>query len=104
MDIASSDGVVGINFYSKFLRKENPEKADVRDVINHIKYITDLTSEDHVGLGSDFDGITMTPKGLENASKVKDIPPLLAEEGFSKQNINKIMGGNLERVFRKVWK
>ncbi|MFX0170509.1 MAG: dipeptidase [Candidatus Hodarchaeota archaeon] len=104
MDIASSGGVVGINFYSKFLRKDNPEKTDIADVINHIKYIADLTSDNHVGMGSDFDGITMTPKGLENASKIKDIPPLLAEEGFSKQNIAKIMGGNFERVFNKVWK
>ncbi|MFX0052918.1 MAG: membrane dipeptidase [Candidatus Hermodarchaeota archaeon] len=72
--------------------------------MNHIKYIADLTNENHVGLGSDFDGRTMTPKGPENVSKTKDIPPLLTEEGFSKQNIAKIMGGNFERVFYKVWK
>lgn len=104
MEIASANGVVGVNFYSRFLTKNNPEEASIKDVINHIKYIADLTSVNHVGLGSDFDGITLAPKGLENASKIKNIPPLLAEEGFSKQDIAKIMGGNFERVFNKVWK
>jgi membrane dipeptidase len=104
MDIASANGVVGINFYSRFLTKNNPEEASIKDVINHIKYIADLTSVNHVGLGSDFDGITLAPKGLENASKTKNIPPLLAKEGFSKQDIAKVMGGNFERVFKKVWK
>ncbi|MFX0183011.1 MAG: dipeptidase [Candidatus Hodarchaeota archaeon] len=104
MDVASANGVVGINFYSRFLTKNNPEEASINDVIKHIKYIADLTSVNHVGLGSDFDGISLTPKGLENASKIKNIPHLLAKEGFSKQDIAKIMGGNFERVFKKVWK
>jgi membrane dipeptidase len=103
-NIASANGVVGINFYCRFLTKNNPEEASIKDVINHIKYIADLTSVNHVGLGSDFDGISMAPKGLENASKIKNIPPLLAKEGFSKHDIAKIMGGNFERVFKKVWK
>ncbi len=101
-DIASADGVVGINFYSKFLSK-TPEKASISTVINHIKYIAELIGVDHVGLGSDFDGINMTPKGLENTSKIKNIPPLLRKEGFSEPEIKKIMGNNFQRVFRKVW-
>jgi len=104
IEIASADGVVGINFYPRFLKKENSGKVTINDVIEHIKYITDLTSVDNVGLGSDFDGIPITPRGLENASKIRDISPLLAEEGFSKKAIEKIMGGNFERVFTKVWK
>jgi membrane dipeptidase len=103
IDIANADGVVGINFYPKFLKKKDPESATIADVIKHIKYIANLTSVDNVGLGSDFDGIPITPKGLENASKINDIAPLLDEEGFSKKEIEKIMGGNFERVFTKVW-
>ena len=104
MDIASVDGVVGINFYPRFLIQKDPETASINDVIHHIKYVTNLIGVEHVGLGSDFDGIGIVPKGLENASKMKKIPPLLREKGFSKQDVTKIMGGNFQRVFDKVWK
>lgn len=103
MEIASAEGVVGINFYPRFLHNE-PDTVSIKDVIRHIKYITDLIGINHVGLGSDFDGIGSTPKGLENASKIKDIPPLLKEEGFNSQDIAKIMGGNFKRVFTSIWK
>ncbi len=104
MEIASADSVVGINFYPRFLIQKDPETATINNVIQHIKYISDLIGVKHVGIGSDFDGIGITPKGLENASKIKNIPPLLTEEGFSKQDVAKIMGGNFRRVFDKVWK
>ena len=79
-------------------------EASILDVIKHIKYISDKIGVNHVGIGSDFDGIAMTPIGLEDATKTPQLIPLLAEEGFSKKDIAKIMGGNLERVFRAVWK
>lgn len=104
MDIASSEGVIGINFYPRFLSQNDPESVSIKEVIQHIKYITNLIGIDYVGLGSDFDGIGITPKGLENASKIKNIPPLLAEDGFNSQDIAKIMGGNFRRVFNTVWK
>ncbi|UCG03280.1 MAG: dipeptidase [Candidatus Heimdallarchaeota archaeon] len=104
MEIASAEGVVGINFYPRFLSQNDPQSVSIKDVIQHIKYITNLLGVDHVGLGSDFDGIGITPKGLETASKIKNIPPLLEEEGFSNQDIEKIMGTNFKRVFNRVWK
>jgi membrane dipeptidase len=100
-DIASAEGVVGINFYPRFLTKKN---ATVYDVIRHINYVVDLIGVNYVGIGSDFDGIGITPEGLENAGKIKTIPLLLEGEGFNKQDISKIMGRNFQRVFRKVWK
>jgi len=104
MQIASADGVVGINFCTAFLTNKNAKHASINDVIQHIVYIAELIGVEYVGLGSDFDGIVITPKGLENASKMKNIPPLLEKEGFSRQDIAKIMGGNFQRVFNKVWK
>ena len=104
MQIANADDVVGINFCPPFLITKNPEQASINNVIQHIKYIADLIGVEYVGLGSDFDGIETTPKGLENASKINKIPPLLEKEEFSKQDIAKIMGGNFQRVFEKVWK
>jgi membrane dipeptidase len=99
--IASADGVVGINFAPHFLNHQI-EEASIHDVVKHIRYITDKIGISHIGLGSDFDGIAMTPKGLEDARKIPDLVILL-EDDFSKKDIVKIMGGNLERVFRSVW-
>ncbi len=101
--IASSEGVVGINFAPHFLH-QNMYEASIHDVIKHISYISDLIGCQHVGLGSDFVGIAMTPTGLENATKIPQLIPLLEKEGFSKKEITKIMGGNFERVFHTVWK
>ena len=100
--IASADGVVGINFAPHFLNQEMKE-ASIHDVIKHISYISDKIGVNHIGLGSDFDGIALTPKGLEDARKTPNIAPLLEESGFSKIDVAKIMGSNLERVFRSVW-
>lgn len=104
MEIASAEGVVGINFYPRFLSQKDPKSVSIKDVIDHIKYITDLIGVDYVGLGSDFDGIGITPKGLENAGKIKNIPSLLKEEGFNNQDIAKVMGENFKRVFTRIWK
>ena len=68
-----------------------------------IHAISDKIGVNHVGLGSDFDGIAMTPKGLEDATKIPQLIPLLEKDGFSKKEITKIMGGNFERVFHTVW-
>lgn len=102
MELGSAEGVVGITFAPGFLTQKT--NASINDVIQHIQYITALIGINHVGIGSDFDGIGSTPKGLEDVSKMKDIPPKLETEGFSKQDIAKIMGGNFQRVFNKVWK
>ncbi|MFW9996160.1 MAG: dipeptidase [Candidatus Odinarchaeota archaeon] len=103
MDVASAGGVVGINFCSSFLN-DKPEEASINDVIMHIEHIADVASIDSVGLGSDFDGITKGPAGLEDAGQVSKLPRLLEEHGFSKPEISKIMGRNFQRVFEKIWK
>ena len=100
--IASANGVVGINFCPLFLT-EDLEKASINDVIKHISYISEKIGVQHIGLGSDFDGIAMTPKGLEDARKIPHIIPLLEKEGFSQKDISMIMGGNFQRVFEKIW-
>ncbi|MFQ6125635.1 MAG: dipeptidase [Candidatus Heimdallarchaeota archaeon] len=102
--IAESDGCIGITFVPEFL-VPNPKKepATIEHVIEHLQYVVDLVGIDYVGLGSDFDGIDKAPIGLENASKFKELLPHLKEKGFSKKDIDKIMGENWHRVFRAVW-
>jgi membrane dipeptidase len=58
---------------------------------------------DHVGLGSDFDGVSgATPEGMDSAADLPKITEGLLERGYNEQDIHKILGGNLMRVFREV--
>ena len=57
---------------------------------------------DHVGIGSDFDGISDSPQGLEDESKMPALTAALLKRGYSEPDIKKIMGGNFLRVVREV--
>ena len=75
-------------------------KASIGDVVKHIEHVIRVAGEDHVGLGSDFDGIESTPTGLENVSAY---PALLAElmrRGYSDAQLRKLVGLNILRVMR----
>lgn len=73
-------------------------------VVDHIEHAVEVAGVEHVGLGSDFDGIATTPVGLEDASKLSSITDELARRGFVKEEIRLILGGNLLRVFKEVCK
>jgi membrane dipeptidase len=59
---------------------------------------------DHVGLGSDFDGIDCAPQGLDSAADLPKITQALYERGYTAADLDKILGGNLMRVFGEVEK
>jgi membrane dipeptidase len=71
-------------------------------LIDHIEHIVRVAGIDHVGLGSDFDGIPAAPAGLESASGLPRITEALHARGFSAEDIHKILGGNFLRVFECV--
>jgi membrane dipeptidase len=80
-------------------------RVDVGTVVDHIDHVVKVTgSADHVGLGSDFDGISATPVGLENAGKLGAITAELLRRGYKEEDIRKIVGGNFYRVFQAVQK
>jgi membrane dipeptidase len=99
--IANTGGVIGVVFYPPFLTKSY-QNAGIREVIDHIQYIVDLVGIDHVALGSDFDGISRVPIGLEDVSDFPDLTWALLKEGYSQQEVEKILGGNFMRVFEQV--
>lgn len=70
----------------------------------HITYIGDKIGYDHVGLGSDFDGIESTPRGFEDVSKFPVLVAELLRKGVSDHDVKKIVGGNVLRVWRDVEK
>jgi len=70
----------------------------VSNVVDHIDYVVKLVGDDYVGLGSDFDGIPMTPIALRNVSQMTSITKELVKRGYSEKSIQKILGGNLLRI------
>lgn len=84
-------------------RAENPLiPGTVHDVVEHIDHAVKVAGIDHVGIGSDFDGVPMLPKGLEDVSCYPVITQLLLDRGYSPQGIDKIMSGNMLRVLRQA--
>ena len=73
-----------------------------KEVVDHIDHAVNVAGIDHVGIGSDFDGIEVTPKGLEDVSKLQLIFDELTIRGYSDDQIEKIAGANFLRVFNEV--
>jgi membrane dipeptidase len=71
-------------------------------IADHIDHAVRVGGIDHVGLGSDFDGIESAPKGMEDVSKIPDLVRELARRGYNEQDLEKILGGNVLRVMRQV--
>ena len=77
--------------------------ADVTDVADHIDHVVGLVGVDHVGLGSDFDGVgDSLPTGLKDVSYYPNLIRVLLERGYSDEDIEKICSGNLMRVWTEV--
>jgi membrane dipeptidase len=74
-----------------------------KSLIDHIDYIAKVAGVDHVGLGSDFDGVSgATPQGMDSAADLPKITQALLDRGYGAGDVKKILGGNLLRVFRQV--
>jgi membrane dipeptidase len=90
--------------FTEEYRKENPPiLADVADVAHHIDHVVELAGIDHVGLGSDFDGVGgTTPTGLRDVSFYPSLIRELLDSGYSEEDIRKICGENTLRVWAEV--
>ncbi len=89
----------------EYMSKKYPKEMDALRpplslLIDHIDYIVKLAGIDHVGLGSDFDGIESAPMGLDGVQDFPKITDALIQRGYSKKDIKKILGENFLRVFK----
>ena len=88
---------------NKFLRDDIEKiKPPFEVLIDHIDYVAKLVGVEHVGLGSDFDGVSSMPKGMNDVRDLPKISQALFSRGYSKGDVKKILGENLLRVFKKV--
>ena len=78
--------------------------AAIADVADHIDHIRKVAGIDHIGIGSDFDGITQTIPGLDDVSKYPALTAELMKRGYSDDDVKKILGENVLRVFREAEK
>ena len=106
-ELAKNGGVIQICFGSEFIaeKKKYPNLVvTVKDVADHIDRVKKLVGIDHVGIGSDYDGWRNFPVGLEDTSTYPNLIRELLSRNYTKEEIEKVFGGNLLRVWREVKK
>ncbi len=84
------------------LKNPRSKRCTVHDVLDHIDQIVKVAGIDHVGLGSDYDGVPALPAQLEDVSTYPVITQGLLDRGYSGDDIRKVLGGNVMRVFEQV--
>ncbi|KAI6026414.1 renal dipeptidase family, partial [Pisolithus microcarpus] len=94
------DGIIMVNFAPAFVAPEG--EADVKRVADHVEHIARVVGKQHVGIGSDFDGIPDTPKNLEDVSKYPNLVAELLRRGWDKYELAGLTGGNFLRIFAAV--
>ena len=101
--IARDGGVIGVIFMPYWLMPKESHQG-LNFISRHIQYLMDTGGEDVVGIGTDFDGFTVPPDDLDNASMMPRLTQRLVADGHSEVQIKKILGGNALRVIRQAWR
>jgi len=99
--LAKKGGVIQINFYCSFVQ-QGGKPATLGDVVDHIDHAVKIAGIEHVGIGSDFDGIECAPTGLKTVADFPHLTRALLERGYSHHQIALLYGGNTLRLMRQV--
>ncbi len=102
--LPDNGGVVMVSFVPSFVseavRRNQRQRATLSEVVDHIDYLNKRIGVNHIGIGSDFDGISQGPTYLEDVSHFPNLVVELQRRGYSEQELAAILGGNLLRVLR----
>lgn len=77
-------------------------RPPLKSLIDHIDHVAKVAGIDHVGLGSDFDGVTSLPQGIDSVADLPKITEALMQRGYTANDVRKILGGNILRVMSQV--
>lgn len=106
--IASNGGVLCLHFYQGYIRPAPGKvRSTVDDLVSHMEHVKKVVGIDHVALGVDFfpeKGQTPWVQGLEKMQEMPNVARAMVQHGFSDEEIEKVLGGNLMRVYGQVWK
>jgi membrane dipeptidase len=100
--LAAKGGVIQVNFYPYFLvdgYEEGQPAPSYKVVADHIDHVVKLVGINHVGIGSDFDGIEVAPEGLDDISMMPVLFEELRSRGYSEEDLEKIASGNFFNAF-----
>jgi membrane dipeptidase len=84
----------------KYAAESDAARPSLEQLLAHLDHIVGLIGSEHVGIGSDFDGISSSPKGLEDVTSYPLLTSALIKRGFTKQQVYNILGGNIIRVWK----
>jgi len=93
-------GWIGVNFYPHFLTDTG--RAGIEDIVNHIDHMCQLGAELHVGFGSDFDGIEISPYDCQSPADVSAILDALRRKGYSEEAVENIAGRNFLNYYKRL--
>jgi len=99
---AKCTSIKEFEFYQEFEKKA--PRGTLKDIVDHIEHVIQVAGIDHVGYGSDYDGVRSMPEGMEDVTKLPQLTQKLVDRGYSDEDIQKILGGNTLRVLEEVEK
>ncbi|RME88952.1 MAG: hypothetical protein D6767_09305 [Candidatus Hydrogenedentota bacterium] len=99
--VKKTGGLVGINFYTRYLCRK---KSTAKDVAKHILHIARVASENVIAYGSDFDGFIQLPKDVQNPSGYKNIEGVLMKHGKRKKFLQKLRKKNIQDFFQRFYR
>jgi membrane dipeptidase len=89
-------------YIKNYMLENDVPKGHVEEVANHIDHVVELVGIDHVGIGSDYDGVSNLPEGLNDVSMYPNLIRILLERGYTEEDIQKIWSGNFLRVWKQA--
>jgi len=96
--------MVGLNFATSFLRRDGGQGADMgwEDVLAHLDHLLSRLGEDHVGMGSDFDGATV-PQGIGDVTGLPALQKAMMDHGYGESLMRKLTHENWLRLLERTW-